>query len=94
MGAACQPVKYPYTEGRMRVVLMRFGLFVFNRLRMGMHVHMHRSIVLMNQRESKPTTATPAEWPMPQRNPGDQARVCVRTANGAMAARWSGPDHT
>ena len=40
-----------------------------------------------NQSESNPTTATPAEWPIPQRRPGDQERRVVRTASGAIAAR-------
>ena len=47
-----------------------------------------------NQSDNNPITATPAEWPRPQRIPGTQARSGRRTANGAMAVRWSGPDHT
>ena len=47
-----------------------------------------------NQRESRPMTVTPAECPRPHRSPGNQARCGLRTASGAMAARWSGPVQT
>jgi hypothetical protein len=40
-----------------------------------------------NSSESNPTSATPAEWPKPQRAPGTHARRGRRTASGAMAAR-------
>ena len=47
-----------------------------------------------SQSESNPTSTTPAEWPKPHRSPGTQARSGRRTASGAMAAKWSGPDQT
>jgi hypothetical protein len=44
--------------------------------------------------ETKPTTATPAECPNPQRTPGTHPRREDRTDSGATAAKWSGPAHT
>lgn len=38
-----------------------------------------------NQRDSNPTTATPAEWPRPQRAPASQDRFGRLTASGAIA---------
>src|SRR6266540_499886 len=40
------------------------------------------------------TSATPAEWPTPQRAPSAHERFRCRNASGAIAPRWSGPDHT
>ena len=53
-----------------------------------------KGISSRSQSESKPMMPTPVECPMPQRTPGTQDRAGRRTASGAMATRWSGPDHT
>src|SRR5712692_3356686 len=44
--------------------------------------------------ESKPTTITPLAWPNPQRTPLSHAFSRSSTDNGAMAAKWSGPEKT